>query len=236
MTSHRSLFHGETITQALSVYLPATALCRLIGLVRNILLTWWMFDPTEFGLFALALVVINLLNPLCSLALNEAVTRYTPLYETRGMLRGFVWRSGLLVCVVGAATTALLLKLAPTVGGTLFETLTLRTRSAPAHAMSSHVLMENIAWTTFTLIVYFFAIGVFKGLRMFRAISLMELVSASCFTVLALMAVLRGHGTAAAVIACYMMSMWVALACFALPAALIVFTSEPDDRGRPARS
>jgi len=124
MDSQRGLFRAESMTQALGAYLSATAIGRLIGLLRNILLTWLMFDQAEFGLLAIALVAINLLNPLCSLGLNEAVARYTPLYETRGMLRGYVARASLLVCAVAAAMTYLLLEASPLLSAPLFQTLT----------------------------------------------------------------------------------------------------------------
>lgn len=227
MTTHRGLFRGETLSEALGVYLSATAICRLIGLARNILLTWLMFDASEFGLFALALVVINVLQPVCSLGLNEAVTRYTPTYETRGMLKGFLRRAVVLVCSVSAAISWALLYVSGTLGDWVFAT----TGSlSVARTMHSHptTLMQSSAWCAFTVVIYYLALCVLKGLRMFRAISLMELVSGVVFTALAVIVVLNGHGTAVAVVACYMMSMWVALACLALPASLSIASRGED--------
>jgi len=229
MDSQRGLFRAESMTQALGAYLSATAIGRLIGLLRNILLTWLMFDQAEFGLLAIALVAINLLNPLCSLGLNEAVARYTPLYETRGMLRGYVARASLLVCAVAAAMTYLLLEASPLLSAPLFQTLTANARFLRTPSAHSINLMQNVAWTVFTLIVYFLVLSVLKGLRMFRAISLMELLSGILFTVLAVIVVRTGHATAAAVVACYMMSMWIALICFALPAVLSIYVRPGGD-------
>ncbi len=220
MTTERGLFRSETITQALSVYLPATALFRLVGLGRNILLTWLMHDEAEFGLFALALVVINLLNPLCSLGLNEAVTRYTPMYETRRMLRGYLARAIPLVCGVGALGAALMLMADRTLGPALFQTVSLDPKLTWFALRRSIGLMQHVAWATFTLIVYFLSLSVLKSLRMYRVLSLMELAHGLIFTAMAIAALLLHHRTAMAIISCYMMSLWISMACFALPAAL----------------
>ena len=221
----RGLFRSESMTEALSVYLPATTLFRLLGLGRNILLTWLMRDQAEFGLFALALVVINLLNPLCSLGLNEAVTRYTPMYETRRMLRAFLARAIPLVCGVAAVGAYVLMKTDHVLGPIVFQTVALK----PRPSLLSIGLMQNVVWATFTLIVYYLAISVLKGLRMFRALSLMELTHGVVFTAMAITTVLIGRRNAIAVVACYMMSLWIAMACFALPAALRLLLDEEQD-------
>lgn len=230
MNPQRGLFRSETLTQALSLYLPATAVFRLIGLGRNILLTWLMHDRAEFGLFALALVVINLLNPLCSLGLNEAVTRYTPTYETRRMLRTFLSRVIPLVCAVAALSAGLLLMVNRTVGPALFQSISLEPRLAAFTTGRSIGLMMNVIWATFTLIIYYLSLSVLKGLRMYRALSLMELTHGLVFTAMAIVAVMIGKRTAVAIIACYMMSLWIAMACFALPAALhLMLLPEQDE-------
>lgn len=220
MTTQRGLFRSETLTQALGLYLPATVVFRLVGFVRNVLLTWLIYDQAEFGLFALALVVVNLLNPLCSLGLNEAVTRYTPMYETRRMLRAFLARVIPLVCGVAALSAGLLLLTDDTVGPALFKSVSLDPRMTARMMGRSIGLMMHVVYATFTLVVYFLALCVLKGLRMFRVLSLMELVHGVLFTAMAIIAVMIGHPTVTAVVACYMMSMWIAMACFALPAAL----------------
>ncbi|MBN1344910.1 MAG: lipopolysaccharide biosynthesis protein [Phycisphaerae bacterium] len=220
MTQERGLFRSETLSQALSVYLPATALFRLVGLGRNVLLTWLMLNQHEFGLFFLALVVINLLTPLSSLGLNEAVHRYTPMYETRQMLRAFLGRVIPLVCAVAAVGSALLLWGNQTIGPALFQTVAIDPRLTALTKSRSIGLMQNVVWATFTLVVYFLAVSVMKGLRMYRALSLMELAHGLIFTAMAVATVLLGHRYAMAIVACYMMSLWIAMACFALPASL----------------
>ncbi len=229
MTAPRGLFRSETITQALTVYLPATAIFRLVGLGRNVLLTWLLLDQAEFGLFALALVVINLLNPLNSLGLNEAVTRYTPLYETRQMLRAFLARALPLVAGVAALGMAALLKTDHALGPALFQTVSIDPRLAWLAKGRAIGLMQNVAWATFTLIIYFMALSVLKGLRMYRVLSLMELTHGVIFTGMAIIVVMIGKGTAIALVACYMMSLWIALACFGLPAALHLMLEPAQD-------
>lgn len=220
MTDRRGLFRSETMTQALSVYLPATALFRLVGFGRSVLLTWLLVDQAQFGLFALALVVINLLNPLCSLGLNEAVTRYTPMYETRQMLRSFLARVIPLVWVVAFITSALLMAYSKVIGPLLFQSTSPDASAALVAWGRSVALMQHVTWAVFSLIVYFLALSILKGLRMYRALSLIELTHGVVFAALAILSVKLGYGTAMSLTACYMMSLWVALGCFGLPAAL----------------
>src|SRR5262245_25353946 len=81
-----ALFEATSVAGSISVYLPATVAFRLINFARIVLLTWWM-PQAEFGLFNIVLPVINVLTPLCSLGLADAVARYAPLHEARGSLR-----------------------------------------------------------------------------------------------------------------------------------------------------
>jgi len=90
--------------------------------------------------------------------------------------------------------------------------------------------MQNVAWATFTLIVYYLVLSVLKGLRMFRLLSLMELTHGVVFTAMAIIVVLIGRRTAVAIIACYMMSLWIAMACFALPTCLHLMLEAGQDK------
>ncbi len=236
MTEGRGLFRSETMTQALSVYLPATAVFRLVGFGRSVLLTWLMVEQAEFGLFALALVVINLLNPLCSLGLNEAVTRYTPMYETRQMLRSFLARVIPIVWLVAFLTSTLLMSYSKAIGPLLFQTVSPDKPAALIAWGRSVALMQHVVWAVFSLIIYFLALSILKGLRMYRALSLIELTHGVVFTALAIISVKLGHGTSMSLTACYMMSLWIALGCFALPAALHLMLEPGQDeplRGDP---
>lgn len=196
-----SLFRAESVGRSLSIYLPVTVGSRLIGLVRAVILAW-LIGEAEFGLFQLALLAINVLNPLCSAGLNEAVARYVPQYETRGALRPYLRRIAPFVLVTGLVLSAVMYLAARPLGALLFATL----GSGSTRVVTSEtctLLTQLAAGTTFGLIVYFLLLAILRGLRMFRAVSLIELVNNVAFTLLAILVALAGMRTAGAMIASY---------------------------------
>ena len=94
------LFRAENISRSLGLFLPATFAARFLGLLRGIVLAW-LLARSEFALLQISLLVINILNPLCSLGMNEAVARYVPHHENRGTLGAFLRRIVPLVLVLG---------------------------------------------------------------------------------------------------------------------------------------
>src|SRR5262245_49975596 len=100
----RGLFASSASTAAMGLYIPATAAVRLINFARIIMLTWWM-TTQQFGLFNILLLVINVLTPVCSLGLNEAVTLFVPRFEARGCLIDCVRRSLFLFGFVASIRT-----------------------------------------------------------------------------------------------------------------------------------
>ncbi len=68
---------------------------RFVGLFRGVALAW-LIPQGQFGLFGVALLVVNVLLPVCSAGLYEGVTRYVPWHESAGTLRRFLVRSSVL--------------------------------------------------------------------------------------------------------------------------------------------
>ncbi|MHA1600319.1 MAG: hypothetical protein ACTSW2_05795, partial [Alphaproteobacteria bacterium] len=100
------LFRSRSISQSLGIYLPIAAAYRLIGLARGVILAW-LLTEREFGLFQLALLGGNVLLPVCGVGLNEALARYVPQYEARGVLCSFLRRALPFVLVVSAVLCGL---------------------------------------------------------------------------------------------------------------------------------
>jgi O-antigen/teichoic acid export membrane protein len=208
---------------ALGFYVPATAATRAIGLARGIILAR-LISETEFGLFQLTLLVINLLNPLCALGLNEGIVRYVPMYETRGTLRRYLRHVVPIITAISLAGCAVVFLLAEPLGWLIYATVEAgkssvqAVQAADAQAVHNWTRLTRIAaGASFGLIEYFLLLSVFKGLRMFRAVSLMELLNNIVFTGLTIVVALAGFKSASAMTWCSVVAMLLMVPAFALP-------------------
>ena len=176
----KGLFESARLNQAMGMYLPATVVVRLVNFARVLLLTWWML-PQQFGLLNMILLAINVLIPLCSLGLNEAVTRYVPQEETRGSVRAFAFRSFVLLLVVTGASALLMCVFSSELSGFFYAQISADARIRTELGPAADRLARVSAGVTGLVIIYFFLLAVFKGLRMFKAVALMEIVHALMF-------------------------------------------------------
>ena len=202
------MFRAAGLLESLGVYLPAAGLTRLVGLGRAILLIW-LLPVEEFGLLSVALLVVNVAQPVCSLGLNEAIGRYVPHHEAKGSLLPFVRRAARLVLAAGLILTALLAVGGPFVGEALLGSRLVEAAHPVHQSQRLGALIGMIAAATLGLIAYWLVGSVLRGLRLFRALSVMELGSSLLFAVLATGAVLWGWRSAEAVLGCYVLSVLV---------------------------
>jgi O-antigen/teichoic acid export membrane protein len=194
------LFRSETVSESLRVYLPATLLSKALGLARGMVLPWLMV-PSEYGRLGVALMVVNLLLPVCSAGLNDAVQRYVPYHESRGSLRRFLRTAVPLVLAAGSVAALILLLAAAPVGSFLFQALE---ADSPATTGDKAAALTRVAvLTALALVVFFLIVSTLKGLRMYRAIGLIELSTNAGFAVLAVLVCLLGWNSAVAVIGSY---------------------------------
>jgi len=172
----------------------------------------WLIPQAQFGLFGVALLVANVLLPLCSIGLHDGVSRYVPFHESAGRLRGFVIRSSVLVVTVALLTTVLLGLFAGPVGAALFSAAfaTSGPDTAPADHLAGGPLLRASLVCVFALALYHTLLSILKGLRMFRAFGAAELLSALMFTTLAVIGAAGGFKTARALMMTY------AVACVAV--------------------
>lgn len=199
----------------MGTYLPTTILIRLINFVRILLLTWWMTQQ-QFGLLAMILFTVNVLIPLCSLGLNEAVGRYVPQHEARGSLREFAWRSAALLAMVTAASVLVMVAFSKSLG--VFFYAQVFTDPAVFKAFSSDAaqLAQLSAVVIALLVVYFYLLAVFKGLRMFTALSVIELVNSLLFLAGCAVAMLTDHLSAYTMTGVYGGSLAIPIVIFGL--------------------
>lgn len=206
------MFSNSPLHQAMGLYLPATVAFRLINFFRIILLTWFMTQQ-QFGLLTMILAVMNVMTPLCSLGLNEAVTRYVPQHEKQGTLLAFVRKSFLLLGAITMISVGVICIFAQPLGDFFYAQFTdpevrrLFSADAPELARLSAVV-------TALLIVYFYLLAVFKGLRMFTALSVMEMAHGLLFLALSIAAIVTGHLSAFTLTAVYGISLALPIAWF----------------------
>lgn len=206
------LYQADPIGTSVGASAAASALSRLIGLIRGVALAW-MISQAQFGLFGVALLVVNILLPVCSVGLYEGVTRYAPFHEAAGTLRVFVMRSLALVIVIATAATAVFVLLAEWIGPALFSTAQLGSGTLGS-AQAAGSLMRASIVCVWTLVVYHTLLGVLRGLRMFRAVGVAEVTTAFLFTLLAVAGALAGYQSARALITAYAMASVVSVLVF----------------------
>jgi O-antigen/teichoic acid export membrane protein len=214
------LFRGETTGPALGVYLPTMAAFRFLGLVRNVVLAW-LVSEGQFGLLLLSLLVVNVLAPVASLTLHEAAARYVPMFESRGALRAYLRRAVPLSLIVAATAASALALAADPVGIWLFHSLQAGPSPGEPAQVSRGVdeivaLTRWVAAAVFGMSVYSFLMGILRGVRMFRALSLMEITQTVLFTGGAIVVAWREPNSAKAIVVCYVAALLFVVAVFAV--------------------
>jgi O-antigen/teichoic acid export membrane protein len=209
------LFASAEMHEAMGLYLPATVAFRLINFGRIILLTWFML-PQQFGLLTMILLAVNVLTPLCSLGLNEAVTRYVPHHESRGDLAQFIKRAfGLLLAVT--AISVLLIQLFAERLGVFFYAQVFTDQGRFLQFKGDAPLLARFSGAVIgLLIVYFFLLAVFKGLRMFKALAVMEIVHGVIFLALSVAAIVTRQLSALTLTGLYGISLFVPIVFFGI--------------------
>lgn len=226
----RNLFRADSIATALGASVVASVLTRTVGVMRGIALAW-LIPPSEFGLFGVALLVVNVLLPLFSAGLYEGAARYAPAHEAAGTLRRFAIFSAATAAGLAMLFASLSALSAGPIGSILFMT-----SGSMSSAASSGVAADVLSLTYVTLgcavalAAYHTLLGLLKGLRMFRAVSAAELSTAGLFTALALAGALHGWTSAAAIIAAYAVSC-VVVCCLFAPGLIGRLRREPSPRG-----
>lgn len=218
------LFKPDGIGASLGFYLPATVVSRFMGLIRGVVLTW-LISESQYGLLQIALLSISILHPLLGFGFNEAMTRYVPQYETRGVLRAFLTRALAGALLISIVLGGLAWLGAGPLGRFLFEVMPEAGGLPPDFDVT---LIGHLAvGTTFCLVLYFLLLGILRGLRMFRAISAIETVYQVGFTVVAVVIALFGWKSAQAMLICYAASVLTTVLLFT-PSLVRVIGSAAD--------
>ncbi|MBN2562408.1 MAG: lipopolysaccharide biosynthesis protein [Phycisphaerae bacterium] len=207
------LFRSSPFGRALGMYLPATVIFRLINFGRIVLLSWWM-TRQQFGLFGIILLVFNVMAPVCSLGLNEAVTRYVPQHEARRSLWSFLKRSLGLLIVVTAVSAGLIIAFSSVLGEFFYAQVFADPAVREQFSAGAQHLARLSAVVIGLLVVYFYLLAVLKGLRMFAALAMMEVTHGALFLAASVVAILSGHLSARVLAGLYGVSLAIPILFF----------------------
>ncbi len=199
----KRLFRSTGVSESVRVYIPATIIYRGISFIRGFALAWFLAKQTgQYGLLTIALQVINIFAPLVSIGLNEAITRYVPLYRQKNQIGSFISRSVLLVLGITFVACVILTIFSGALGKVLFASGNILPNESIRLAQACFV-------TIFAIVTYFFAASILKGLRFFTLLSVMEILHGVLFLALSLAGVYYTGANAEIVIWAYTISLLI---------------------------
>ncbi len=171
------LLKAGSMTESLSVYVPATIFQRFLGLGRMLLFVY-LLKETGYGLWGLGVVIFTMASSLVTLGSHHGLVRYVSFYEARGQLQAFYRRIRLLILGFAVVLTG-----AALVGSDILVDLT---RSKVSQVGYHHQL--HLCWAALAnaglLGLYHNMLGFLVGMRRYRAVSVLEVAFAVCFTAL----------------------------------------------------
>ncbi|MCG3181299.1 MAG: hypothetical protein BIFFINMI_03679 [Phycisphaerae bacterium] len=185
------LFEARSLGASLRIYLPMVVLVRFLGLVRIVVLGVLMTSP-EYGLLRLAMLMVGLCWMLTTLGLVAGLDRYVPMYEAAGQLRPFARRAVGLCALAGGVLIGAFLAGAP-----WLAQIALSGSDADALGAGGGYLLGLMLLVVLSMALsaaYFVVQGLLRGLRMYRAISIMEMLHGAGFLALAVALLLTAPG------------------------------------------
>lgn len=226
-TAPAGVFRSTALAPSMGTYLTANVAIRMLNFARVLVLTRIMLKP-QYGLLFTILIVANVLTPLCSLGLNEAITRYVPQYENFGSLARFARRSLTLLVIITVIAVAGILANASWLGEWFYATILEDSATRTAFAAEAPSLARVTGLIVALSAIYFFLMAVMKGLRMFKALSWLELLHSALFLGGCLIVAMTGQLSAFTIASLYAASL--AIPCvwfgFRLMPALMQWQSQ----------
>lgn len=220
----QKLFQADSIATSVGATTAANAAARFLGLIRGVALAW-LITQDQFGLLGIALLVVNVMLPVCSAGIFEAAARYAPIHESAGTLRRFTLRCFGLVSVIAVGSTGLLGWFIEPFGRILFSVAATDAETGGGESRSTSYLAAATLLCVVVLSLYHTLLGLLRGLRMFRAVGLAELFVGVLFTLLAVGGAALGFASAHALVVTYALATAIVTLVFA--PGLIVRVSTP---------
>ncbi|KPK82633.1 MAG: hypothetical protein AMJ81_09710 [Phycisphaerae bacterium SM23_33] len=168
--------------RSLSLYGPVVLLEKLVTFGRVVLLTW-LLGRSQYGVWALGVMVFSVFASLATLGSNESVARYVSYYHARGRLREFYRRAGVWICLLAAGTTGLGL-----LGSVLIADFLASSSGRILELSSDERLMVVLLGLAngVLMALYHNVQSCLRAMRTFRVLAVVDLAYTALFTGLAL--------------------------------------------------
>jgi len=172
----------ESMGRSLSLYGPVALLEKLITFGRVVVLAW-LLGESQYGVWALGVMVFSVFAPVATLGSNEGLARYVSHYQARGRLREFYRRSVAGVCLLAAGMTLLGLL----GSGRIADLLVSSSRRGLALASDQRLAVAVLGILNGVLMALFHNLQAWiRAMRTFRMLAVVDLGYTLLFTALAL--------------------------------------------------
>lgn len=215
-TPYDEWFRADSLARSLGAGASASFAQQALGFLRGLALAWLM-PADQYGLLGIALLVVNVLLPICSAGLYEGIARFTPRHENACTLPLFLRHTARLLLLICVPVCGLLLVAARPLGAAVFGSPA--NAASPATVSNPAGLMASVSLCCLTLAPYQSLVSLLRALRMFRAAGMAEFFAAATFTALAIGATLLGIHHATGLMIAYALSNVATTALF-LPGVL----------------
>lgn len=177
-----NLYQPDSIATSFAVNTLASVYSRGMGLARTMGLAY-LIPIDQYGYYSVALLVANVLLPICSLGFYDGAARFAPMFEAAGRRQAFLKRLLCVLLVIVPATTIPILVFSESLGRWFFlEAGKLQGATIEVAAESASPLMRAVVFYVICLAFYHAITNTIKGLRMFRLLSWLDVVVATVFT------------------------------------------------------
>jgi O-antigen/teichoic acid export membrane protein len=171
--SERFTIRPNSLAQSLVLLLSLTVIQRAVGFGRSLLLCRWL-PSEELGHWDLTLGFLELAAPIAVLSLPACFARYVEHYRQRGQLRAFVRRTTVAIFLPLAASIALLF-----CGQHWFSRI--------LYGDDSDLGLIGVVIFALPAVIVFNSINeLFGGLRMYRAVTVLQFMQSMLFAALAI--------------------------------------------------
>jgi polysaccharide transporter, PST family len=188
--SGRYAIKPDSLAQSVVLLLSMTVIQRAVGFGRCIFLCRWL-APEELGHWDLTLGFLELAAPIAVLSIPACFVRYVEHYKQQDLLRNFLKRTSIAILFLMVCTVATL-----SLGQSWFSNF--------LYGGNEDARLVGLLVLVLPATIIFNAINeLFSGLRMYRALSVMQFFQSILFAGFALSLAGSWHAGANSVIAAY---------------------------------
>jgi polysaccharide transporter, PST family len=211
----RSKLRADSLSLSIALVLGIAVAQRGFGFIREVLFCRWL-DQVELGQWALAYVFLMAAAAIATLGIQGSMNRYLEQFRQRGQLRSYVTRVAVASVVLAMLATVLI-------------TLTQHSLSMLIFGRDDRThLVALLAVGVAIVIGHNFLIDLLSGMRLFRAVSAVQLANSIGFVVLSVGVMAVGFVDAAHLVVAFA-GAYLLAAAGALVYVAFVWRSLPSD-------